>query len=147
MGRVDPPGSTDCVCGHLPPSVPISVSQRWRAAPAYLAGEAVDAAAAKGIAADAYVINGFPLADDFMASIAKKYTAVITIEDGLIGTADAGLRGFAAFAAGHLASHVRLEHYGLGNPQVAPSEHFIDVWKHFGMSAEALTDAIVRLHS
>lgn len=116
-------------------------------APAYLAGEAIEAAAAKGVAADAYVINGFPLADDFMATIAGQYDAVITIEDGLIGTADAGLRGFAAFAAGHLGGHVALEHYGLGNPQVAPSEHFIDVWKHFGMSAEALTDAIVRLNS
>ncbi len=113
-------------------------------APAYLAGEAIDAAMAKGVAADAYVINGFPLADDFMDSIASKYSAVLTIEDGLIGTGNAGLRGFAALAAGHLGSRVALEHYGLGNPQVAPSEHFIAVWKHFGMTAEALTDAIVR---
>ncbi len=113
-------------------------------APAYLAGEAADAAMAKGVPADVYVINGFPMADDFMAGIAAKYTAVLTIEDGLIGTGSAGVRGFAAFAAGHLGTSVALEHYGLGNPQVAPSEHFIDVWKHFGMSAEALTDAIVR---
>lgn len=113
-------------------------------APSYLAGEAADAAMAKGVPADVFIINGFPLADDFMAGIAKQYTTVITIEDGLIGTSDAGLRGFAAFAAGHLGSHVALEHYGLGNPQVAPSEHFIDVWKHFGMTADALTDAILR---
>ena len=32
IGRVEPPGSMDCVCGHLPPSVPSSVSQRCRAA-------------------------------------------------------------------------------------------------------------------
>ncbi|MBP8275100.1 MAG: hypothetical protein KAY59_11750, partial [Acidobacteria bacterium] len=113
-------------------------------APAYLAGEAADAAMKSGVAADVYVINGFPLAADFMSGIASRYKTVITIEDGLIGTSDAGVRGFAAFAAGHLGGSVTLEHYGLGNPQVAPSEHFIDVWKHFGMSAEALTDAILR---
>lgn len=113
-------------------------------APAYLASEAADAATAQGVLTDVYVINGFPLADDFMAGIASQYAAVLTIEDGLIGTGDAGLRGFAAFAAGHLGARVALEHYGLGNPQVAPSEHFIDVWKHFGMTAEALTEGVLR---
>lgn len=113
-------------------------------APAYVAGQAAEAALAKGTAADVFVINGFPLADDFMSTIASRYDAVLTIEDGLIGTADAGVRGFAAYAAGHLGASVTLEHYGIGNPQVAPSEHFVDVWKHFGMTAEALTDAIIR---
>ena len=113
-------------------------------APAYLAGEAADAAMVKGVPVDVYVINGFPLAEDFMAGIAAKYSAVLTIEDGLIGTGDAGVRGLAAFVAGHLGERVALEHYGLGNPQVAPSEHFIDVWKHFGMTAEALTEGVLR---
>ena len=113
-------------------------------APSYLAGEASEQAMAKGVPSDVYVINGFPLADDFMAGIAGRYKTVLTIEDGLIGTGSAGLRGFAAFAAGHLGGRVALEHYGLGNPQVAPSEHFIDVWKHFGMTAEALADGILR---
>ncbi len=79
-----------------------------------------------------------------MDGIASKYKTVLTIEDGLIGTSESGPRGFAAFAAGHLGRGVTLEHYGLGDPQVAPSEHFIIVWKHFGMSAEALTEGIVR---
>lgn len=116
-------------------------------APAYLAGEASDAAAAQGIGCDVHIVNGFPLGADFMASVASRYRAVITIEDGLIGQPSAGLRGFAAFAAGHLGGHVALEHYGLGNPQVAPSETFVDVWKHFGMSAEALTESIIRLNA
>lgn len=116
-------------------------------APSYLAGQASDAAAAQGVACDVHVINGFPLAADFMDAVASRYRAVITIEDGLIGHPSAGLRGFAAFAAGHIGGRVSLEHYGLGNPQVAPSEHYIDVWKHFGMTAEALTEAVLRLNA
>lgn len=113
-------------------------------APAYLAGEACENAMAQGVASDVFVINGFPLPDNFMGDLASKYEAVITIEDGLIGTHDAGLRGFAAFVAGHLSgTRIALRHFGIGNPQVAPSEHFIEVWKHFGMTAEAVTAAIV----
>jgi transketolase C-terminal domain/subunit len=113
-------------------------------APSYLAGEACDNAMAQGVASDVFVINGFPLPDTFMSDIASKYEAVITIEDGLIGAGDAGVRGFAAFVAGHLSGKpIALRHFGIGNPQVAPSEHFVEVWKHFGMTVEALTAAIV----
>jgi deoxyxylulose-5-phosphate synthase len=112
--------------------------------PSYLAGEACDNAMAQGVASDVFIINGFPLPENFMSDLATKYEMVITLEDGLIGTHDAGLRGFAAFAAGHLEGKgVALRHFGLGNPQVAPSETFVEVWKHFGMTAEALTAAIV----
>ncbi len=113
-------------------------------APAYLAGEACDNAMAQGVASDVFIINGFPLPENFMSDLASKYDMVVTIEDGLIGTHDAGLRGFAAFVAGHLScKSIALRHFGIGNPQVAPSETFIEVWKHFGMTAEALTTAIV----
>lgn len=113
-------------------------------APTYLAGEACDNAMAQGVASDVFVINGFPLPENFMSDIAAKYDAVITIEDGLIGDGDAGPRGFAAFVAGQLAGkNIAVRHFGIGNPQVAPSEAFVEVWKHFGMTAEALTAAIV----
>lgn len=112
-------------------------------APAYLAGEACENAMAQGVASDVFIINGFPLPEKFMADLASKYDTVITIEDGLIGTDDAGPRGFAAFVAGHLSGrNIALRHFGIGNPQVAPSETFIEVWKHFGMTADALTAAI-----
>jgi transketolase N-terminal domain/subunit/transketolase C-terminal domain/subunit len=146
-------GSTDPLWSTTDPWTPVTpyrsnvgakVAILAIGAPSYLAGEAADAAIAKGVPADVYIVNGFPLADDFMDGIAAKYKAVLTIEDGLIGTSDAGPRGFAAFTAGHLGAKVALEHYGIGNPQVAPSEHFVKVWKHFGMTADALTDAIVR---
>jgi deoxyxylulose-5-phosphate synthase len=112
-------------------------------APTYLAAEAADQAAAQGIFADAIVVNGFPLADSFFADIAARYERVITIEDGLIGTVDSGLRGFAAFAASQLyRSQVDLDHFGITDPGVAPSEHFHKVWEHYGMTTAALLASI-----
>jgi hypothetical protein len=69
---------------------------------------------------------------------------VITLEDGLIGTVGAGLRGFAAFAAGKLAgSGVKLEHLGIVDPRIAPSETFEIVWAHYGMTVDALTERLI----
>ena len=114
-------------------------------APSYLAAEAADQAAAQGIFADAIVVNGFPLADSFFADIATRYTRVITIEDGLIGTVESGLRGFAAFVASQLyRSQVDLEHFGISDPGVAPSEHFLKIWEHYGMTTPALLASIRR---
>jgi transketolase N-terminal domain/subunit/transketolase C-terminal domain/subunit len=113
-------------------------------APSYLGGEASDRAAAKGIASDVFVINGFPIEESFFDDLAKTYDRVITIEDGLIGTVEAGLRGFAAFVAGKLAEcGMKLEHFGIVDPRIAPSETFEKVWAHYGMTAEALTERLL----
>ncbi len=113
-------------------------------APSSLAGEASDRAAAKGIASDVFVVNGFPVEEAFFDGLAKKYDRVITIEDGLIGTVDAGLRGFAAFVAGKLSeSGMKLEHLGIADPRIAPSETFEIVWAHYGMTADALTERLL----
>jgi transketolase C-terminal domain/subunit len=112
-------------------------------APSYLAGEASDRAAAKGKASDVFVVNGFPIDEAFVDGVAKKYTRVITLEDGLIGTVEAGLRGFAAFAAGKLAGRgVTVEHVGIVDPRIAPSETFEIVWAHYGMTVDALTERL-----
>jgi len=113
-------------------------------APSYLAGEASDRAAAKGVASDVFVVNGFPVEESFFDGLAKKYDRVITIEDGLIGTVEAGLRGFAAFTAGKLAEcGMKLEHLGIVDPRIAPSETFEVVWAHYGMTADALTERLL----
>lgn len=109
-------------------------------APSYLAAEAADQAAQQGLPVDVYVINGFPVAEAFFAGVASKYSRVITLEDGLIGTTDSGLRGFAAYAVSHLyRSGITLEHFGITDPGVAPSDHFVQIWEHYGMTAAALT--------
>jgi transketolase len=113
-------------------------------APAYLAVEAADEAAKQGLPADVYVVNGFPVPEAFFAGIASRYSRVLTIEDGLIGTVESGLRGFAAYAVSQLyRSGITLEHFGITDPAVAPSEHFIQIWQHYGMTAEALTASIL----
>jgi transketolase N-terminal domain/subunit/transketolase C-terminal domain/subunit len=113
-------------------------------APSYLAGEASDRAAAKGLASDVFVVNGFPVEETFFDTLARTYDRVITLEDGLIGTVEAGLRGFAAFVAGKLAEcGMRLEHLGIVDPRIAPSETFEIVWAHYGMTADALTERLL----
>jgi transketolase N-terminal domain/subunit/transketolase C-terminal domain/subunit len=108
-------------------------------APSYLAAQASDKAAERGTPIDVYVVNGFPIDGDFIETLADRYSRVATLEDGLIGTPDAGVRGFAAYAAGKLGSRdVTLDHFGIADPRIAPSETFQDVWAHFGMTADAI---------
>jgi transketolase C-terminal domain/subunit len=104
-------------------------------APTYMAVAAAETATAEGSPTDVCVINGFPLADDFFAGIATRYTRVLTLEDGLIGTPESGLRGFAGLAASHLqGADILMHHFGIVDPRVAPSETFLELWEHFGMN-------------
>lgn len=108
-------------------------------APSHLAAAAADKASAQGVPTDAIVINGFPLADDFFDGITARYTRVLTLEDGLIGTPQSGVRGFAGLAATHLQNaNVSLHHFGIVDPTIAPSETFQEVWEHFGMTEAQL---------
>jgi len=106
-------------------------------APTYVAVEAADKLAGEGTPADVFCVNGFPVADDFFDGVAAKYDGVVTVEDGLIGDRDSGVRGFAAYAATRLYdSHTPISHIGICDPSVAPSEHFHAVWEHFGITAD-----------
>src|SRR4030095_16760967 len=114
-------------------------------APAYLAASASEKATAAGVPTDVYVVNGFPLEEDFLAGIAARYTRVLTIECGLIGTPAAGLQGFAGLAASSLASAgVSLHHFGIVDPSIAPSETFDKVWEHFGMTEAHVLEAMLQ---
>ena len=67
----------------------------------------------------------------------------MTVEDGLIGDTQSGTRGFAGLVATSVAgSGVRLAHLGITDPRIAPSEHFVKVWEHFGITEDALLAAI-----
>jgi transketolase C-terminal domain/subunit len=113
-------------------------------APAYLAVSASEQATAAGVPTDAYAVNGFPLEEGFLAGLASRYTRVLTIEDGLIGTPHSGLQGFAGVAASSLINAgVSLHHFGIVDPAVAPSETFDQVWEHFGISEKHLLDALL----
>ncbi len=106
-------------------------------APTYVAVDAAEKLAGEGVPADVYCVNGFPVADEFFDGIGEKYDGVVTVEDGLIGDCNSGVRGFAAYAATRLYdSGVPVSHIGICDPSVAPSEHFHKVWEHFGITAE-----------
>ncbi len=112
-------------------------------APAYLAGGASDAALDKGVPSDVYIVNGFPLNDGFLEDLASRYQKIITVEDGLIGTPGSGLRGLAGLVASTLSgSTVSLDHFGIVDPRIAPSDHFVEVWEHYGLTESAIGESI-----
>jgi len=113
-------------------------------APAFLAGKAADMLQAEGLAVDVYVINGLPLPEGAMEQLASKYPeGLVTIEDGIIATSETGLRGFAGLV--HSAVCVPTDHIGIVDPRIAPSEGHMEVWEYFGITAEAMVDAVRRL--
>lgn len=91
---------------------------------------------------DVYVVNGLPLNHKMLMEIGERYSeGIITIEDGLIGTPDSGLRGFASLVSSALRGKP-LDHIGITDPRVGPSNGHKEVWQHFGLSAENIERAI-----
>lgn len=116
-------------------------------APTFVAAAAADTATTQGVPTDVVVINGLPLADDFFDGIASRYSRVVTLEDGLIGTPQSGVRGFAGLAATNLrTAGVSLHHFGIADPSVAPSESFLELWEHFGMTEADLLRVLLDRH-
>ena len=84
---------------------------------------------------------------DRLSDILTRYSqGIVTIEDGIIGTRATGLAGFAGLisSAAH-GYNIPLEHLGIKDPRVAPSDGHREVWEHFGLTTEALVAAVKRL--
>ncbi|TFG97734.1 MAG: hypothetical protein E4H13_10645, partial [Calditrichales bacterium] len=116
-------------------------------APAYLAGEAFDILKKAGQAVDVFVVNGLPFAADALSKMFKKYTeGIVTIEDGIIGSRSSGLLGFAGMmASAAYGSGLPLDHLGICDPRIAPSDGHPEVWAHFGLTTDALVAAVKNL--
>ncbi len=108
-------------------------------APAFLGAEAAETLRANGIPTDVYVVNGLPCGA--LNHVLKNYAGVVTIEDGKIGTPDTGLRGFAGLVATS-CSGIAHAHVGIADPRIAPSEGLEETWAHFGITTEALIEAV-----
>ena len=108
-------------------------------APAWLAGEAADELQD----VDVHIINGFPLPDAVLPSLFDQYPdGIVTVEDGLIATPATGLRGFAGMVCSAAQGRsISLQHLGIVDPSVAPSEGHLETWEHFGITKEALLNA------
>lgn len=111
-------------------------------ATAFLADEAVKQLAAAGVPTDAYIINGLPFGKGELKALIEKYPGgLVTIEDGLIATKCIGLRGFASLVASNAQGKVPLQHIGITDPRVAPSDGHHELWQYFGITTAALVDA------
>jgi transketolase N-terminal domain/subunit/transketolase C-terminal domain/subunit len=113
-------------------------------APAYVAEKAAIRAKEAGLPTDVFIVNGLPIPMPFWRDLTGRYRRILTIEDGLIGTIESGLRGFAAHVASQLyGSGVELYHFGITDPRVAPSDHFGKVWEHFQMTDDAMLHCLL----
>ena len=109
-------------------------------APAFLAGDVAESLGD----VDVYIVNGFPVDPRSLGRLISRYPkGVVTIEDGFIGTAETGLRGFAGLIAG-LASEAgcSAKHLGITDPRTAPSEGHMETWEHFGMTSKDLISVL-----
>lgn len=114
---------------------------------AFLGLEACEMLAEEGISIDVIVVNGLPLPDSTIHEMIDSYPeGLVTIEDGIIGQPECGLRGFAGLIqTATLDSRVPCRHVGITDPRIAPSDGFRETWNHFGISAESLVQAVQTL--
>jgi transketolase N-terminal domain/subunit/transketolase C-terminal domain/subunit len=116
-------------------------------APAFIAEEAFKQLETTGHKTDVYIINGLPFSMGQLPELLPKYTnGIVTVEDGLIGTNETGIRGFAGIVAG-AARDVKIpaEHIGIRDPRVAPSDGHMEVWEHFGLTSENIVKVVEEL--
>jgi transketolase N-terminal domain/subunit/transketolase C-terminal domain/subunit len=116
-------------------------------ATAYVAATASDQLAAEGIPADAWAINGLPLDPERLPALFDQYPdGILTLEDGLVGTPETGIRGFAGLVRGAAyGRQLPLAHLGIVDPRVAPSEGHLELWTYFGIDAPSAVDALKAL--
>ena len=106
-----------------------------------------DQLAAEGLVADAWVVNGLPLDAGRLEALFKQYPeGLVTIEDGLIGTPESGLRGFAGLVRGAaFGKKLPLVHLGIVDPRIAPSEGHLELWQYFGIDVPSAVAAVKAL--
>jgi Ca2+-binding RTX toxin-like protein len=97
-----------------------------------------------GNGADVIVVNGLPFGANELETLIAKYNGgLVSIEDGIIGHKGVGLRGFASLVqSAAYGSGVPVAHVGITDPTVAPSEGHLEVWEHFGLTTQAVIDAV-----
>ncbi len=116
-------------------------------APAFVADDAAEQLAKRGLPTDVYIVNGLPLPPGALEGLLATHTAgIVTVEDGFIGTRQTGVRGFAGLVSG-LAGSAGLPcaHVGVTDPRIAPADGHMETWGHFGITAEAIAGAVSEL--
>ena len=100
---------------------------------------------AQGVPADVYVVNGFPLEDGFLDGPRRplpphRDDRGRTHRRPAVG--HARVRGAGGHAPGR-ERRARSRTSASADPRIAPSEHFVKVWEHFGITEDALLAAIM----
>ncbi|NLG34361.1 MAG: hypothetical protein GX548_03315 [Lentisphaerae bacterium] len=99
------------------------------------------------IPVDVWTVNGLPLEAGRLDGFFQQYPeGLVTIEDGLIGTLETGIRGFAGIVRGAACGRsIPLVHLGIVDPRIAPSDGHQELWRYFGIDADAAFAAVQSL--
>ena len=113
-------------------------------APAFVAADAAERLAKNGTPTDVYIVNGLPLPPGALEELLATHTAgIVTVEDGFIGTPQTGVLGFAGLVAGLAGSDgLPCAHIGITDPRIAPADGHLETWAHFGITEEAIVEAV-----
>jgi transketolase N-terminal domain/subunit/transketolase C-terminal domain/subunit len=116
-------------------------------ASAFVAADAADRMTEAGEPVDAWAVNGLPLDKNRLEGLFDRYPqGIVTVEDGLIGTPETGIRGFAGLVRGAAyGRNLPLLHLGITDPRIAPSDGHLELWKYFGIDADAAVEALKAL--
>lgn len=96
---------------------------------------------------DVSIVNGLPFEAGQLDQLLDKYKdGIVTVEDGIIGNREFGMRGFAGLVqTAAYDKHVPVAHIGVSDPRVAPSHGHAEVWEHFGITAANIVKAVESL--
>ncbi|MBN1515881.1 hypothetical protein JXA32_04885 [Candidatus Sumerlaeota bacterium] len=117
-------------------------------APAFLAGEAAEELSKSGAnPVDALILNSLPLPEGALEKLFAQYPGgIVTVEDGIIGTPEAGgLRGIAGMFCSANKANIPLAHVGIVDPRTAPSHGWEETWEHFGITRANIVRAVQSL--
>ena len=113
-------------------------------APAFLADTASQKLKKSGEPVDVFIVNGFPVNIDIITKIIQNHPkGIVSIEDGLIGDENSGVRGFAGFIS-NLCQKINIPaaHIGIVDPRIAPADGHMEVWEHFGITVDSIIAAV-----
>ncbi len=116
-------------------------------APSYLAAEAAEALQRTGTPVDVHIINALPIPSVELATLIQRYPqGIVTVEDGIVSNGTTCLRGLAGVVSEAASDFgIPVDYIGICDPRIAPADGFPELWAHFGITTEAIADAVKRL--
>lgn len=113
-------------------------------APSFLAVKSAETLQQAGMPVDVQIINAFPIPSEELKALILRYPdGIVTVEDGIICNGTACLRGLAGVIAEAASDHgIPVDYIGITDPRIAPAVGYMELWAHFGITTDAIIEAV-----